>query len=884
MPLNYRSYVEAIESHIHEEAFLYSFDGGCNQKNLALGLFLSVLKKKEREDYGKTPLASLEQGNANNYYLGRRNVSRNIKKLFSSPYEGPDKKIHERVSEYFSSDVVRLLDKAELDEMLDWLLCLIRESIIIDKNGDEDNDTKDMLITLGEECQEQKESLGEFSPKDLGEFLAETFICAIFQENRVDHDESITPSKAGSSVKPQITSCIIPFSPNGFFTGRESQLQHIHEFFSADRSTLLAQTITGLGGIGKTQMALKYAYDYMPSYSFVCWINAEKYETIIDSVQKFLEYWNMPESGENVVPGVKSSAFLKWFQDSKNQNWLLILDNAEEWCVIEPFLPKGNHIVGNILITTRRRQGFEKIDKGQVVDVGVFDEEEAVAFLLHRTGLNDEENAIELAQRLGFLPIALEQAGAYVKENPPDASFVEYLKLLDEFGIRIFDENEEIIDYKKTITTTWLISMQRIKMESAQQLLKMITYFESDNIPLLLFEQFTANLPEPLQSEIQNNVLCKKIIRELTKYSLVVIDSYKCLSIHRMLQEVILENIKDDAEIFSSVLRLFSGICRAEMSGTLNGFHVMVPHLCLMMLYESKTRQQAEWAWEYAVILLVVANYYRTIESYETALMLYSRAFRAYMRAGFEEHALLGYIFLGHGQTYADLCEHDKAIANLQKSIRILENAENTSADLVLACSTLAASYLSCEDYEKALDYLQKALEVNIAQYGLENPHTLIAESKIMSVYRLLGEIEKADEICARIVKLWREIPFDLLAKDDEQYPNYIAFCLATHQSEVAWTWCMLAIKNNMGKYGELHPITWDSITQLAALHELKGAHGSAIAWYQKLLEYQIELTGEDSQLVTNTRDYIQSYIEHTGFSETPVLPPYELSYLNLHP
>ena len=310
---------------------------------------------------------------------------------------------------------------------------------------------------------EQKRNFTVLATIDtLNEFLAEALIYVMKKENSIPIDIMFPTNN-------------IPYLQNIHFTGRDDTLRSIHECFRRGESGSLTQTISGLGGVGKTQIALEYAYRFAGEYDTVWWIIMETTESAYKGVIDFVKKYKLLRGEDDFT--VIINAFLSWFEN--NGNWLLIFDNVEDIKTIEPFIPKKNN--GNTLITTRSTQRYV----GKRVDVDVFDEPVAVAFLRDYTGINDEANAKLLARRLGYLPLALELAAAYIAVSPT-TDFKEYLSLLER-GLEVLDEGVSITDYGRTIRATWQISLDKIQSESARQLLHMCAYFAPDNIPLSAF-------------------------------------------------------------------------------------------------------------------------------------------------------------------------------------------------------------------------------------------------------------------------------------------------------------------------------------------------------------------------------------------------------------
>ena len=186
------------------------------------------------------------------------------------------------------------------------------------------------------------------------------------------------------------------------------------------RKAALAQAITGLGGIGKTQTAVEYAYRYRDKYKAVLWLNAESTLGLKTGSAELAGLLHLPHPENDLDAAVL--AFKQWLKTEAG--WLLILDNADDPALLKPFLPDAEH--GHILITSRA-QDFQ--DLGIIDPVGLeeLSVDDATAFLLHRCGRQDAEAAeraaaTDLARELDGLPLALEQAAAYIVESESDLS------------------------------------------------------------------------------------------------------------------------------------------------------------------------------------------------------------------------------------------------------------------------------------------------------------------------------------------------------------------------------------------------------------------------------------------------------------------------------
>ncbi|HEY7420172.1 MAG TPA: NB-ARC domain-containing protein, partial [Ktedonobacteraceae bacterium] len=224
-----------------------------------------------------------------------------------------------------------------------------------------------------------------------------------------------SPPISSSASFPKLWS--IPYPHNPFFTGREAILHHLHELLSRQRTMLLTQscTINGLGGIGKTQTVLEYAYRHSQNYSAVLWVSAKTVESMISSFVTIAELLKLSEKGPH-EHFLVVDAVIRWLTD--HADWLLIFDNVEDPELLKRFLPPARR---GCLLFTSRRQGLGLTSNTLKLDQ--MPPEEGMRFLLRRAGWldttasfdqlapTDQALAKEIVAAMGGLPLALDQAG-----------------------------------------------------------------------------------------------------------------------------------------------------------------------------------------------------------------------------------------------------------------------------------------------------------------------------------------------------------------------------------------------------------------------------------------------------------------------------------------
>uniref|UniRef100_UPI0031406BDC tetratricopeptide repeat protein n=1 Tax=uncultured Nitrospira sp. TaxID=157176 RepID=UPI0031406BDC len=341
----------------------------------------------------------------------------------------------------------------------------------------------------------------------------------------------------------------IPLERNPFFTGREDILGEIRE-------TLLSSgkaAFSGLGGIGKTQTAAEYAYQHKEDYSHILWVKSESKESLTSDFAQLASVLDLREKQaqdqQEIVKAVQ-----RWLQ--QHDRWLLILDNADDLSLTQTFI-QGLQ-TGNILLTTRA-QATGTISR---IEVRELPEQEGVFFLLRRAKLitkdisNDnlpeelQTQALGIVKKLDGLPLALDQAGAYIEET--QCGLVGYLNLYNAHGVDLLKERGLFAPgHPDPVATTWVLSYQNIEQANpaAAELLRFCAFLAPDAIPEELITQGASELGNILGPVAENPLLLNKAIGEILKYSLLNRKvQTKTLDIHRLVQAVIQNSMDEETK------------------------------------------------------------------------------------------------------------------------------------------------------------------------------------------------------------------------------------------------------------------------------------------------------------------------------------------------
>jgi hypothetical protein len=321
---------------------------------------------------------------------------------------------------------------------------------------------------------------------------------------------------------------------NDHFTGRLDHLRGLHERLGS-AVTVLQAAVHGLGGVGKSQIAIEYAHRYATSYDIVWWVAAEKPAVMQTGISALAAALDIPLTGDHRRQTEALYAELR-----RRGNWLIIYDNAEGPEELYP-LPEG----GRVLITSRN-PNWASIATAMSLDV--LTDSEASGFLDKRlsTGGSRDYGSItdveELTERLGYLPLALEQAAAFIQAA--GISVRDYLGLLSTNPRDALSASAPI-GYAQTVVDTWMLSLDKIEKTcpDAYWLLLFCAFLAPDHVPRRLLSRPESHLPRWLSSVVTDPARYFAAVSALRRYSMVNASSEE-ISLHRLVQWVVRQRVK----------------------------------------------------------------------------------------------------------------------------------------------------------------------------------------------------------------------------------------------------------------------------------------------------------------------------------------------------
>ncbi|MET9631737.1 FxSxx-COOH system tetratricopeptide repeat protein [Lentzea sp. NPDC006480] len=561
-----------------------------------------------------------------------------------------------------------------------------------------------------------------------------------------------------------------PRNPN--FTGRAEPLELMRS-----GQTVAVHSLHGMGGVGKTQLAIEYAHRHASDFDIVWWIPAEQPALIPDHLTALGIALGLDVEPTTIAPVL---AHLR-----VRGRWLLVFDNAEDPAALRHYLPGG---AGQVVITTRRN-GFSAL--GTVLDLDVLDRDESIALLRRRVPAASDE----LAELLGDLPLAIEQAAAYLETTglPPD----EYIALFHQRAADVIGRGR-VIDRQETLTTLWDMSLAALAEQSpaAVQLLDMLVWMAPEPVPLNLFTRNADELPVPLADAAKDPLSWAETVGALADRFFVRRGRTEVTIAHRLLQQSLKGRQAGSTAANSLAQQLLLSDLPMDVQNAPDNWprwRALLPHV-LFATAEADTA-----ATEHSSILLDRAAIFlqttgRTADArplLERALTIdelahgpdsvqvaaglnnlalvmgnlgfYSDAEALYNRVLVINEALFGptshllaTTLNNLGRVLSRQNRHDEARRQLERSLAIYE-AHDDPVNAAISMHGLGHALACLDRREEALELHEKAYAVMRSTYGTHHPWIATALSNIATTLYELQRSAEAQPLAEQALAIYED-------------------------------------------------------------------------------------------------------------------------------
>jgi tetratricopeptide (TPR) repeat protein len=648
-------------------------------------------------------------------------------------------------------------------------------------------------------------------------------------------------------VGPSIWS--VPYQQNSCFIGRELVLTEIRQRFTQGRKAALVQAISGLGGIGKTQTAVEYAYRFRDKYQAVLWINAESALELKAGFGELTQLLRLPHAKNDLNQA--ALALKRWL--ATQTDWLVVFDNADQPVVLKAFLPDTEN--GNVLVTSRA-QDFQHIGIINPIDLKQLNVEEASEFLLRRcdrpqADAAEREAAAQLARDLDGLPLALEQAAAYIVERR--TTFQRYLESYRKRGLKLIEAHAPAFGpYNRSVATTWEANFDAVQEESpaAASVLQLSAFLDPNAVP---FELLTRGAPE-LGPDVRDALggadidplLVNDLLQPLGRFSLIRTDGHnECYTIHRMVQEV-LQTAMDNATRRLWVERAIRAVNKALPAVEYTYMSLckkLMPHALALISYRERELVKLPDAGQ---LLYNMSRHLHQRGQYAEAVPISRQAIeicREYLGEKHPDYAAslrqLAVVYMAMGR-YAD------AEPIFLQANEIWRSALGEGhSDYATSLSDLALLYRTTGRYAEAEAFFRQSAEIYRTTLGERDPGYAGSLNSLGVLYRATGRYAEAEPLFRQAHEIFR-------TSLGEQHPKYAASLHNMAELYVtmgryveAEPLCLAATKICSSALGEQHPDYATSLGTLASLYQATNRDAEAVPLLQSVLEISRTTLGE---------------------------------------
>ncbi len=646
----------------------------------------------------------------------------------------------------------------------------------------------------------------------------------------------------------------VPHLRNPNFTGREDLLTKLEQ----PNNAAITQAVAGLGGVGKTQLATEFAYRHAADFKLVWWVRAEESLSLRADLAGLAAALGLEEANAQEQQ-LAIEAALRWLE-RKGTRWLLIFDNVNSPPELKGYVPQGGD--GKVIVTSRYGGDWRGVAKP--LRVKVWDEGEAVQFLLNRTGVDltpltpknpikeggaspDQKAAEELAEELGYLPLALEHAAAYVETNKV-IGLAGYLKHYREKRLALlakgqlsqsYHENEQSGKQKDTILTTWEIAFEKLG-EAARDLFNLCAFLSPDEIPLSLFEveekwQKYVALPDTLAGLDELGWI--ETLGRLAEYSLVEIAA--------VLRGRLTAG--GQTEGAGRAARLVSAALVTEVDTDIASWEVYARLQGHALAAAGETERLAVEPDATTRLLNQIAKYLQNRADYQTSLELFKRALALAERAyGLESEKVATYAS-NLGDLLRTLGDYQGAKQYLERALNIDEKLFGKDhPKIAIRANNLGLVLQDLGDYDGAKALYERALTIDEKLFGKDHPEVATDANNLGGVLQDLGDLQGAKEYIERALKIGEKV----YGLDHPQVAIYAVSLGVTLQAlgdlQGAKVLYERALKIGENVYGNDHPQMAIYANNLGSVLYAQGDYEGAKALYERAITIDEKVFGND--------------------------------------
>jgi tetratricopeptide (TPR) repeat protein len=628
---------------------------------------------------------------------------------------------------------------------------------------------------------------------------------------------------------------------NPSFTGREDLLRALRQSLVSSHHAALTHTSATLGGLGKTQCVVEYAHRHVSDYRLVWWVRCEQPAQFAADYAALATALDLPGRDEADQPST-IAAVRRWLE--RNEGWLLVFDNVPQAEALRGYLPARR--VGHVLITSRNPNWRAPIR----ITVPPLSRADSVALFRKRTGRADGK-AEALAEALGDIPLALEQAAAYIVAT--DCGFDGYLDLFHSRRQELWMAGRPPDGPEAMVAATCGLALAEAaaKCPEAQELLYLCAYLGPEAVPLALVRQGAELLPPALAATAEGPSSLTRAIAALQRYSLAAARG-DSLSVHRLVQALVREGLSREEQAVwagAAVAIVSQGFpLSSEDPRTWPECNRRLPHGLIAAGHADELGANRE---DTGRLLDRAGRYLHCRSQFAQAKACFERALAIVEQTHGPDRPEVGTSANNLGRVLYELGELEQAKAHFARALAIGEETHGPDHPTVaIRANNLGSVLRLIGDLEGARVHLERALAIGESTYGRDHPTVATRAGNVGNVLWDLGDLEGAKAHFARALEI-----------DEQAYgPDHVIVARDLHSVasvlramgdlEGAQEHCERALYIDEQAYGPDHPAVATRLGDLAGVLCEMGGLEEAKACYERALRIDERAYGPDHSTV----------------------------------
>lgn len=541
---------------------------------------------------------------------------------------------------------------------------------------------------------------------------------------------------------------------NKNFTGREELLAELRAGISSQVTAVVPQpkTLHGLGGVGKTQMAVEYIYRYRHEYDVVWWIPSDQAFLVKTALAELAPNLGLPTAAVSGIDDAAKDALDALRRGEPYSKWLLVFDNADQPEDLLDLIPRD---LGHVLITSRNHRWGSLVD---AIPVDVFRREESVEFLGKRVrNAISEDDAARLAEELGDLPLALEQAGALLFERGMSAA--EYLEQLKQRTSQLLSQGRPA-EYPLPMTAAWSVSVANLTetLPEAVELLRVCAFFGSEPIPREAISRAPEGMRPELAGLINDTIRLGRAVGELGRYALAKLDiPGRTIQIHRLVQKLVQDELSPaDQERYRREVHLLLAAYDAgdpSDESSWPRYSSLLGHLTPAKIADSDVPEVRRFAIRMLRALLGSGDY-------QSARLVAQDFIKRWSGASGTDHPDVVRVKLEQTNVLRELGQYEQATELNKEILSIAEQVLGPDdEDTLRALRGSAADLRALGDFKGALQRDEQTLRRYEERYGSDDVGTLRATHNLAIDHGLMSDYKRARDLHDRAYSGWRALP-----------------------------------------------------------------------------------------------------------------------------